>query len=37
LNAQLAKLWPVITEVTKPLPDADEWNGKTGKLELLER
>ena len=37
LNAQLSKLWPVITEVIKPLPEADEWNGKPGKLELLEK
>ena len=37
LNAELARLWPVITE-KKPAPaDADEWKGKTGKLPLLER
>lgn len=37
LNAELAKLWPVISEI-KPAPaDADEWNGKPDKLQLLER
>jgi ferredoxin len=37
LNAELSKLWPTITEVKKPAADADEWNGKEGKLELLEK
>jgi len=37
LNAELAKLWPIITEVQKPQADADDWNGKEGKLDLLER
>ncbi len=37
LNAELAKEWPVITNVRPALPDADDWNGKEGKLELLER
>ena len=37
LNADLAKQWPLITEVQPSLPDAEEWNGKEGKLELLER
>jgi ferredoxin len=37
LNAELAQLWPVITEVKPPLPDADEWNGKAGKIDLLEK
>ncbi len=37
LNAELAKLWPVITDVQPALPDADEWNGKESKLNLLER
>ena len=37
LNAELARLWPVITE-KKPAPaDADEWKGKPNKLKLLER
>ncbi len=37
LNAKLAKLWPVITEVREALPDADGWNGKPGKREFLEQ
>ncbi|MGR8934002.1 MAG: ferredoxin FdxA [Gammaproteobacteria bacterium] len=37
LNAELSKKWPVITEVIPPAPDADEWNGKAGKIDLLER
>jgi len=37
LNAELSKEWPLITEVQSPLPDADEWNGKEGKFDLLER
>lgn len=37
LNAQLAKQWPSITEVKPALPDADEWNGKENKKDLLEK
>ncbi|BCX80508.1 ferredoxin [Methylomarinovum caldicuralii] len=37
LNAELAKKWPVITEVKEPFPDADEWNGKPGKLKFLKK
>ncbi|QFY42241.1 ferredoxin family protein [Candidatus Methylospira mobilis] len=37
LNAELAKIWPGITEVKDALPDADEWKGKSGKTDLLER
>lgn len=37
LNAELAKKWPTISEVKSALPDADEWNGKTDKLNLLEQ
>jgi len=37
LNAELAKLWPVITEKKDAPPDAKEWEGKPGKLNLLER
>ncbi|MBS0576473.1 MAG: ferredoxin family protein [Proteobacteria bacterium] len=37
LNAELAPRWPVIaTRIAAPA-DADEWNGKPGKLPLLER
>jgi len=37
LNAQLAKEWPVITEMKDAPEDAEEWNGKKNKLEYLER
>jgi len=37
LNAELSQKWPSITEVKDPLPDADEWNGKSGKLQYLEK
>ena len=37
LNAELSRLWPVITEQKDPPPDAEEWDGKTGKIDLLER
>ena len=37
LNAELAKVWPVITEKKEALPDADAWNGKPDKAGLLER
>ena len=37
LNAELSRLWPSITERRDPLPDADEWKDKPGKLDKLER
>ena len=38
LNAELAQLgWPVITRRKEPLPDADDWKDKAGKLAELER
>lgn len=38
LNAELARAgWRPITRKKEPLPDADDWNGKTDKLNLLER
>ena len=37
LNAEFARVWPSITARREPLPDADEWNGKSGKLDKLER
>src|SRR6201982_2525927 len=37
LNAELAKLWPVITEKKAAPADAKEWEGKPGKLGLLEK
>jgi ferredoxin len=37
LNAELAAVWPNITEM-KPAPaDAEQWNGVAGKRKLLER
>ena len=37
LNAELAELWPNITEIKESPGDAEEWDGKPGKLALLER
>ncbi len=37
LNAELAKVWPVINEMKDAPEDSDEWRGKPNKLELLER
>ena len=37
LYAELAKKWPVITEMKEPPEDAKEWDGRAGKLPYLER
>jgi ferredoxin len=37
LNAELAEIWPNITEKGEEPADAKEWDGKPGKLKLLER
>tara|TARA_R100000005_G_scaffold42963_1_gene20314 strand:+ start:6099 stop:6371 length:273 start_codon:yes stop_codon:yes gene_type:complete len=37
LNAELAEVWPNITEMKDALPDAEEWANKPNKLALLER
>ena len=37
LNAELSRLWPVISEMKDAPEDSDEWRGKQNKLELLER
>ena len=37
LNADLSLERPVITEMKDPPPDATEWDGKEGKLALLEK
>jgi ferredoxin len=37
LNAELSRLWPTITEKKDAPPDANDWNGKPGKIDLLER
>mgnify|MGYP000187126445 FL=1 len=36
LNADLAKIWPRITEVKAPPKDAKEWDGIENKLEYLD-
>jgi ferredoxin len=37
VNAELAKLWPVIASRKEPPPDADVWNGQPNKRQYLER
>ncbi len=37
LNAELSRLWPVITQMKDPPADADEWKDKPDKLQYLER
>lgn len=37
LNAELAQLWPVITDVKPPPEDADQWNNIPNKLQHLEK
>ena len=37
LNAELAEIWPNITEKKDAPADAPDWEGKPGKLALLER
>ena len=37
LNAELAEIWPNISERKDPPEDADEWDGVEGKLQYLER
>jgi ferredoxin len=37
LNAELAEIWPTITEQKTALPDADAQNGQPGKRAFLER
>jgi ferredoxin len=37
LNAELAEVWPVITEMKESPVDAAEWEHKPNKLALLER
>jgi len=37
LNAELAKEWPVITQMKAAPPDADAWKDKPHKLQYLER
>ena len=37
LNAELARKWPVISEKKEAPADGKDWDGKPGKLALLER
>ncbi|CAG0955647.1 adenylylsulfate reductase, subunit B [Rhodocyclaceae bacterium] len=37
LNAELAKRWLPIVERKEPPADADAWNRRPGKMDLLER
>ena len=37
LNKELSAQWPVITEKGEQPPDAEDWDGRPGKLEFLER
>ncbi|MDH5182775.1 MAG: ferredoxin family protein [Gammaproteobacteria bacterium] len=37
LNAELAAVWPVITEMKDAPADAKEWDGKPNKLQYLKR
>jgi ferredoxin len=37
INAEFAQIWPNITDQKEPPSDAEEWNGKPNKRELLER
>lgn len=36
LNKRLSAKWPNISKKKPALPDAEEWNGKPNKLDLLE-
>lgn len=36
LNAELAEIWPNITEVKSAPEDADDWNGVKNKIHLIE-
>jgi ferredoxin len=37
LNAELAEVFQNITEKQDPMEDAEDWDGKPNKIELLER
>lgn len=37
LNAELARIWPMINKTESALPDADEWAKTTIKLQHLDR
>jgi ferredoxin len=37
LNAELTHIWPSITKIRAPLPEADDWKDVLEKLQYLER
>jgi ferredoxin len=37
INADMSKIWPVISSRKGPMPDADANNGRNGKLSELEK
>ena len=37
LNAELAKLWPTLSDTKEPLPEAEQWKDTRDKLKYLER
>ena len=37
INAEMSKIWPVISSRKEPLPDADSFNGKPNKRGLIEK
>ena len=37
INAELAKVWPVLAEAKEPLPEADQWVDREDKLPHLVR
>ena len=37
INAELAEVWPNISDMKAAPKDAEEWNGKPDKKNLLER
>jgi ferredoxin len=37
LNAELSKVWPVLTEKKDAPPDADAWKETKDKIDLLDR
>ena len=36
INSRLSKKWPILTEIKEAPVDAKDWEGKEGKLSLLE-
>jgi ferredoxin len=37
INADMSKIWPVISSRKEPLPDADSFNRKPNKRSLLDQ